>query len=152
LESNAAVIERAVTAVLDSSVKRVGMVGLSFKPSTDDLRESPFVELAERLLGKGLCLAIYDPNVSMTKLMGGNKSFIETTIPHLSRLLVYSLEELAQRSDLLIIAHRFVTSDRLKLVLPHNCMVLDLSDLSSQTITSHKEASCYGDIALRAAS
>jgi GDP-mannose 6-dehydrogenase len=105
LESNAGVIGRAVEIVLDARVRRVGLVGLSFKKDTDDLRESPFVELAERLIGKGIELRIYDPNVALARLVGANKEYIERTIPHLYRQLVGSLSELAESSELVVIGH-----------------------------------------------
>jgi GDP-mannose 6-dehydrogenase len=107
LDSNAGIIDRAVHTVLDTQVRRIGLVGLSFKKDTDDLRESPFVELAERLIGKGLELRIYDPNVSLARLVGANKEYIERTIPHLSRQMVGSLAELADLSELVIIGHNF---------------------------------------------
>jgi len=87
-------------------------VGLSFKSNTDDLRESPFVELAERLLGKGYELSIYDPNVIAARLTGANKEYINGVIPHLSRLLVSSLDELRD-AELLLIGHRFAGVDEL---------------------------------------
>ncbi|PYV44923.1 MAG: GDP-mannose dehydrogenase [Acidobacteria bacterium] len=106
LPSNALQIERAVEMVLDTGKRRVGMMGLSFKPGTDDLRESPLVVLAERLLGKGLELKIYDSNVSLAKLIGANKRYIEHEIPHLSRLMVSSLEELFQRTEVIVVGNR----------------------------------------------
>lgn len=107
LESNTHVIDGVLQAVLDTGCRRVGMVGLSFKKNTDDLRESPFVELAERLIGKGLELRIYDPNVAVAKLIGANRDYIERNIPHLSRLLVNSLAEVAESSELVVIGHNF---------------------------------------------
>jgi len=107
LESIEEVIERAVQEILDTKSRRVGLVGLSFKKNTDDLRESPFVELAERLIGKGLELRIYDPNVSVAKLVGANREFIEKSIPHLSRVLVDSMKDIAESSDLVVIGHNF---------------------------------------------
>jgi GDP-mannose 6-dehydrogenase len=104
--SNQRVIDRAFQRVQATGRRRVGLVGLSFKSTTDDLRESPFVELAERLLGKGYHLSIYDPNVVAARLTGANKEYIEGVIPHLSRLLVQSLEELSD-AELLIVGHRF---------------------------------------------
>jgi GDP-mannose 6-dehydrogenase len=106
LSSNQEVIERTVQKVKATGKRRVGMVGLSFKSNTDDLRESPFVELAERLLGKGYELSIYDPNVIEARLTGANKEYINGVIPHLSRLLVPSLDELGD-AELLIVAHHF---------------------------------------------
>ncbi len=106
LLSNQQVIERAYEKVRATGKRRIGLVGLSFKSNTDDLRESPFVELAERLLGKGYELRIYDPNVIAARLTGANKEYIDGVIPHLSRLLVPSLAELSD-VELLIIGHHF---------------------------------------------
>ena len=105
--SNEKVIERAVREVIASGARRVGLIGLSFKPNTDDLRESPYVEIAERLLGKGFELKVYDPNVSLARLTGANKDYIERVIPHLSRLLVPSLADLAD-SGLVIVGHNYM--------------------------------------------
>src|ERR1700733_11324961 len=106
LSSNEQVIERAFQKVRATGKRRIGLIGLSFKSNTDDLRESPFVELAERLLGKGYELGIYDPNVIAARLTGANKQYIDGVIPHLSRLLVRSLDELSD-VELLIIGHHF---------------------------------------------
>jgi GDP-mannose 6-dehydrogenase len=128
LESNSCVIDRAVQAVLDAGVRRVGLVGLSFKKNTDDLRESPFVEVAEQLIGKGLELKVYDPNVSVAKLVGANRDYIVHSIPHLSRVLVDSLDEVTDWSELVIIAHNF---DGIETV--HAKSHFDVLDLTKQT-------------------
>jgi GDP-mannose 6-dehydrogenase len=106
LVSNEKVVERAVRQVLAKGRRPVGLIGLSFKSNTDDLRESPFVEIAERLLGKGYELRIYDPNVSLARLTGSNKEYIESVIPHIARLLVRSLDELAS-CELIIVDHHY---------------------------------------------
>jgi len=106
LLSNECVIERAFKKIRATGKRRLGLIGLSFKSNTDDLRESPFVELAERLLGKGYELSIYDPNVIAARLTGASKEYIDSVIPHLSRLLVRSLDELSD-AELLIVGHRF---------------------------------------------
>lgn len=106
LASNEEVIQRAFQKIRETGQRRVGLIGLSFKSNTDDLRESPFVELAERLLGKGYELRIYDPNVVAARLTGANKAYIDGVIPHLSRLLVPSLLEL-KGSEVLIVGHHF---------------------------------------------
>lgn len=106
LSSNEQVIERAFQKIRATGARRLGLIGLSFKSNTDDLRESPFVELAERLLGKGYELSIYDPNVIAARLTGANKEYIDRVIPHLSRLLVSSLDELSN-ADLLLVGHHF---------------------------------------------
>lgn len=95
-----------VEAVLRTGKKRVGILGLSFKAGTDDLRESPLVSLAETLLGKGFDLKIYDRNVSLARLTGANKQYIEKVIPHISSLLCASLDEVVAESDVLVIGNR----------------------------------------------
>lgn len=152
VESNALVIDRAVQAILATQKRRVGLVGLSFKPSTDDLRESPFVEVAERLLGKGIELAIYDPNVLVTRLVGGNKAYVDDVLPHLSRLMVSSIEELADHSDLLVIGHRFSELETLSSVLSHDISVFDLADLTLVTQLANGDRPCRTQVAPLAAS
>ena len=102
LPSNQLHIERVVERVLAEKRRRVGLLGLSFKPGTDDLRESPLVTLAERLLGKGMKLAIHDPEVSLSRLIGANKSYIEEAIPHLGELLKPTAEEVVRDADVII--------------------------------------------------
>jgi GDP-mannose 6-dehydrogenase len=104
--SNVQHVEHAFAMVRDSGHKRVGMIGLSFKSGTDDLRESPLVTLAEQLIGKGYDLKIYDPAVSLAALVGANKRYIEHTIAHIGSLLTQSIEEVAQHAEVLIVGHR----------------------------------------------
>jgi GDP-mannose 6-dehydrogenase len=79
------------------------LFGLSFKPGTDDLRESPLVELAERLLGKGYDLRIYDANVALSRLMGANREYIESRLPHLGDLLSNSVDEVLQHAEVCVV-------------------------------------------------
>ncbi len=83
LPSNRGHIERAIEKVMATGKRRIGMVGLSFKTGTDDLRESPLVLLAEHFIGKGLSLLVYDPEVHLSNLLGANRRFIEKHMPHL---------------------------------------------------------------------
>ncbi len=101
--SNQNHIDHAIDMVLATGKKKVGMIGLSFKTGTDDLRESPLVSMAERFIGKGLDLKIHDPEVHLSKLIGANRQYIEESIPHIGSLLVESCEELLGQSDVVII-------------------------------------------------
>jgi GDP-mannose 6-dehydrogenase len=106
LPSNRLQIERAVNMVLQTGKKRVGVLGFSFKAGTDDLRESPMVTLIETLIGKGLQLAIYDRDVSLAKLFGANKQYIEREIPHISQLMRSSVDEVVNDSEVLVIGNK----------------------------------------------
>ena len=103
LPSNEEHLRRAYELVARTGKRKVGLFGLSFKPGTDDLRESPLVELAERLLGKGYDLRIYDANVSMSRLLGANREFIEARVPHLGQLLSSSVEEVLEHADVCLV-------------------------------------------------
>jgi GDP-mannose 6-dehydrogenase len=106
LPSNRLQVEHAFDEVIETGKKRVGLLGFSFKAGTDDLRESPIVTLAEMLIGKGLCLRIYDKNVSLARLMGANKQYIEEQITHLSSLMVGSIDELIDQSDVIVVGNQ----------------------------------------------
>lgn len=103
LASNRIHVERAIDKILATGKKRVGMIGLSFKTGTDDLRESPLVLLAEQLIGKGVSLHIYDPDVSLSRLLGANRRFIETHIPHIGSLLCADIDEVLAEADVLVV-------------------------------------------------
>ena len=105
LPSNERQIARGVQAVIEKGNKQVGVLGFSFKAGTDDLRESPMVELVERLLGKGYDLRIYDRNVSLAAIHGANRDFILNRIPHISRLMVDSIDEVLAHGKTLVIGN-----------------------------------------------
>jgi GDP-mannose 6-dehydrogenase len=103
LPSNRQHVELAIGKVMATGKRRIGMIGLSFKPGTDDLRESPLVSLAEHLIGKGLELRVYDPEVHLSRLLGANKSFIERHVPHLGQLLCEDIGDVIGASDVLVV-------------------------------------------------
>jgi GDP-mannose 6-dehydrogenase len=105
LPSNERQIERGVQAVIEQGSRKVSVLGLSFKAGTDDLRESPVVELTERLIGKGYDLRIYDSNVRLASLYGANRDYILNRIPHISRLMRGSIEEVLQHAETVIIGN-----------------------------------------------
>jgi GDP-mannose 6-dehydrogenase len=105
LASNQLQIQHALNQVMESGKKRVGLLGFSFKAGTDDLRESPIVILAEALLGKGYELRIYDRNVSIARLVGANKEYINTQIPHLASLLCEDIEDVLAHSDVIVVGN-----------------------------------------------
>ena len=105
LGSNQLQIRHAIDAVIETGRKRIGLLGFSFKAGTDDLRESPIVILAEALLGKGYQLCIYDRNVSIARLVGANKEYINKQIPHLSSLLCETVDDVLERSDVIVVGN-----------------------------------------------
>ena len=105
LGSNQLQIQHAIDEIVDTGRKRVGLLGFSFKAGTDDLRESPIVILAEALLGKGFQLCIYDKNVSLARLVGANKDYINKQIPHLSSLLSDSIDDVLDKSDVIVVGN-----------------------------------------------
>lgn len=105
LSSNHLQIQHAIDRIVDTGRKKVGLLGFSFKADTDDLRESPMVILAEALLGKGFDLRIYDRNVSIARLVGANKQYINEQIPHLSSHLCDSIDEVVAESEVIVIGN-----------------------------------------------
>jgi len=105
IPSNEALIARALDAVLATGKRRVALLGLAFKSGTDDLRESPLLALAKRFIGEGLDLAIYDPAVSLARLVGTNRAFLEGSLPHINRLLRESVDEAVADAEIVVIGH-----------------------------------------------
>ena len=97
--------QQAIQLIESTGRKKLGIIGLSFKAGTDDLRYSPIVEVTEHFLGKGYEVAIFDRNVNISKLTGTNKDFIESHVPHLSDLITDKLEEVVAKSEVIVITH-----------------------------------------------
>lgn len=106
LRSNEAHFRRTYDLLTSNGRRRIGLFGLAFKPNTDELRESPFVELAERLIGKGYDLRIYDPSIHLPSLTGTNREYIEEHLPHLKQLLAETAGEVVEHAETCIVASR----------------------------------------------
>jgi GDP-mannose 6-dehydrogenase len=105
LPSNALQVDKAVKMVMAKGHRKIGVLGFSFKAGTDDLRESPVVEMIERLLGKGFDIKVYDKNVNLAALVGANRDYILNTIPHISSLMTDSMESVMAHGQTLIIGN-----------------------------------------------
>ncbi|MEP6468460.1 MAG: UDP-glucose/GDP-mannose dehydrogenase family protein [Chloroflexota bacterium] len=129
LASNVAHFERAVRLIEEAGGRRVALLGLSFKSSTDDLRESPAVGLAERLLGRGYQLGIYDPEVHPDRIRGANRAFMEVHLPHIAGLLCGSLDDALAAADTVVVTKRWPELDALAALLDERHRVVDLVGL-----------------------
>ena len=105
LPSNELQVARGLRLILDKGHKRIGVLGFSFKAGTDDLRESPVIEVIERLVGKGYDLRIYDKNVHVASLVGANRDFILNRIPHISKLMVNSIGAVLDHAETIVIGN-----------------------------------------------
>jgi GDP-mannose 6-dehydrogenase len=146
LPSNDEHLERAVSMVLETGRKKVAILGLSFKAATDDLRESPQVQLVKRLIGEGRQIRIWDDNVSLGHLIGSNRQYIEEVIPHIGSLLSSSLAGVLKDAEVVVIATRGLDTGELRGYLRPDQIVVDLVNLerASRPATSGKyEGICW---------
>ena len=124
LPSNALQIQRGFDLVTAKGSKRVGILGFSFKAGTDDLRESPVVELIERLLGKGFDLRVYDKNVNVARLMGANREYILNHVPHIANIMVESIADVLANADTIVIGNGSDEfRDIVSLLKPNQCVI-----------------------------
>jgi len=137
MTSNQEHIERSVLSIMAFGKKKIGMLGLSFKSGTDDLRESPQVLLIKKLLGEGYQAQIWDENVFMGRIMGSNRQFIEDNIPHLGSLLTNDIEAVVRESEIILICTRVDKAKLESLLQPHH-IVIDLINLHKQNRVSHE--------------
>ena len=128
LPSNIQHIERAVETVMRSKKRKIAQLGLSFKAGTDDLRESPQVQLVKRLLGEGYEVKVWDEDVSLGRLAGSNRQYIEEVIPHIGSLLTDNLEEVLQWGEVVIIGSKSASREKLSW-LRADQLVIDLVNL-----------------------
>lgn len=130
LPSNQRQIENGIKMVIEAEHKNIGILGMSFKAGTDDLRESPIVELIERLLGKGYDIRIYDRNVNFAALMGANKDYIIHHIPHISKLLCKTIDEVLLHSNTIVIGNGDEEFKNLNSKLNSQHVIIDLINIA----------------------
>jgi len=140
LASNQLHIAHAVAMIRATGRRRVGLLGLSFKEGTDDLRESPIITLAEQLIGKGYELSVYDQNVRLASLVGANREYILNHIPHIGQLMVDRPEELLAKSDVVVLASAHREFGQLVEKVPAGKSIIDLVGLWNTTEDSRTEA------------
>jgi GDP-mannose 6-dehydrogenase len=126
LPSNQQQLERAFQLVTDAGARQVGVLGLTFKAGTDDLRESPMVEVVERLIGKGYDVRIFDGNVNLAKLVGANRTYILEQIPHIAELLVTSIDQVVEHARTLVIGNHDVAFREVAAKPPAGRRIVDL--------------------------
>src|SRR4051812_19669056 len=144
LPSNQLQIERGVQAVVDKGNKKVGILGFSFKAGTDDLRESPMVELTERLIGKGYDLRIYDRSVSLACLHGANRDYILNKIPHISRLMVPTIDDVLAHAETIVIGNGAPEFAEVPKRIGEGQTIIDFVRVSdSRTIAGIYEGICW---------
>ena len=129
MPSNAEHISRAVDMVLSTGKRRIAQLGLSFKAGTDDLRESPQVQLIKRLLGEGLEVRVWDEDVSLGRLAGANRQYIEEVIPHIGLVLTADLESVMRSAEVVILGNKSASRERLAQYLRPEQIVIDLVHL-----------------------
>jgi len=143
LPSNRLQIERAVNLVVGTHKKRIGVLGFSFKAGTDDLRESPMVSLIETLIGKGYQLSIYDPDVSLARLVGANKEYIEREIPHISKLMSPTIDDVIQNSEVIIVGNNGEEFRQIETKIKPGMVIIDLARVSGKTSDASYQGICW---------
>jgi GDP-mannose 6-dehydrogenase len=137
IPSNDLQVERAYRMITQAGSKRVGVLGFSFKAGTDDLRESPIVELIERLIGKGYDVQVYDKNVSLANLYGANRAYIEKEIPHIAQLMRDSIEDVIEGSDVIVIGNNSPEFQNVQSRYNGHHVTIDLVRAAGQEVVSN---------------
>jgi GDP-mannose 6-dehydrogenase len=129
LDSNRMLVERGVQWILDTSSRRIAFLGISFKPGTDDVRESPFVEIVERLIGKGCDIRIFDANVHLARLIGANRDYLIRVLPHVTELMVSDIAEAVGWAEVVVVTTRDPAYEKAIGELRSDQIVLDFAGL-----------------------
>ena len=143
MHSNENQVKRAFQMIESLNKRKIGMLGLSFKAETDDLRESPLVELAEMLIGKGYQLSIYDRNVKFASVHGANRDYINGKIPHVSSLLAEDESELLDNVDVLIVGNKDKAFQAMLESWPEDKYLVDLAGFMTNTSVVNKQGICW---------
>jgi GDP-mannose 6-dehydrogenase len=143
MRSNSAQVQHAFDIIASYDKRKVALLGLSFKAGTDDLRESPLVELAEMLIGKGFELNIYDSNVEYARVYGANKDYIESKIPHVSSLLDSDFERVVEHSELIVLGNADERFRALAQQVPDGKQVVDLVGFMAHSSRQGSEGICW---------
>jgi GDP-mannose 6-dehydrogenase len=129
MPSNDEHLSRALEIILQTGKRKIAMLGLSFKAATDDLRESPHVQLVKRLLGEGRDVRVWDDNVSLGRLIGSNREYIEQVIPHIGSLLKGNLDEVVRDAEVVVIGTKGIDREMLQRGLRREQEIIDLVNL-----------------------
>ncbi|WP_263141254.1 GDP-mannose 6-dehydrogenase [Pseudomonas sp. RIT-PI-AD] len=143
MRSNSAQVQKAFDIISSHDKRKVALLGLSFKAGTDDLRESPLVELAEMLIGKGFDLSIYDRNVEYARVYGANKDYIESKIPHVSSLLNSDLKHVIDNADIIVLGNSDEQFASLAQKTPDGKRIVDLVGFMPHAAVAGAEGICW---------
>jgi GDP-mannose 6-dehydrogenase len=145
LPSNELQVRRGFELIKQTGRKKVGILGFSFKAGTDDLRESPLVELIETLIGKGYQVKVYDKNVSLARLHGANRAYIEREIPHIATLMCNFMEEVLAESEVIVIGNKAPEFRQVLQQVRQDQMVIDLVRISKDVnhLDTRYEGICW---------
>jgi GDP-mannose 6-dehydrogenase len=143
LPSNQQQVQKAIDMIIRKGTRKIGILGFAFKAGTDDLRESPIVKLIEHLIGKGYELRLYDKNVKLAALMGANRDFILNHIPHISRLMVETIDEVVEFADTIVIGNNAEEFNSLPGNILPDKQIVDLVRVCKETSSARYDGICW---------
>jgi GDP-mannose 6-dehydrogenase len=143
LPSNQRQVEKGIKMIVDKGARKVGILGFSFKAGTDDLRESPLVDVIEYLLGKGYELKLYDKNVNLAALTGANQDYILNHIPHISKLMVTNMQDVLDFADTIVIGNGAAEFKTVPASLQPHQHIVDLVRISKEQSGEQYDGICW---------